>query len=213
VQKAANDKKSASARIGAAATLLSLSKTLGNSVEPYIVPSLSWCLDLASDKESSVRDASSQAMKYIITELVAPVAVCKVMPELLAALAFARKWQTKVLALEMISSLSKSSPEKVQKEMPSIIPALSPCMNDSKADVAEAAFTTTSDVCKVCGNNDIQPFVPKLVECMAKPAKLHDCIHGLAATTFVQAVEAPHLAIIVPLLNRGLQDRVQVCQH
>lgn len=68
-------------------------------------------------------------------------------------------------------------------------------------------------VCDDCvwraGNNDIQPFVPRLVECMAKPAKLHDCIHGLAATTFVQAVEGPHLAIIVPLLNRGLQDRVQ----
>ena len=44
---------------------------------------------------------------------------------------------------------------------------------------------------------------------MAKPAKIPDCIHGLAATTFVQAVEGPHLAIIVPLLNRGLQDRVQ----
>jgi hypothetical protein len=44
---------------------------------------------------------------------------------------------------------------------------------------------------------------------MAKPEKLHSCVHGLAATTFVQAVEGPHLAIIVPLLNRGLQDRVQ----
>jgi elongation factor 3 len=188
-----------------------MSKTLGNSVEPYIISSLSWCLDLAADKETFVRDAASEAMKYIITELVAPVAVCKVMPKLLAALAFAKKWQTKVLALEMISALSKSCPEKVQKEMPTIIPAVSPCMNDPKSAVADAAFTTTSDVCKVCGNNDIQPFVPKLVECMAKPANLHDCIHGLAATTFVQAVEAPHLSIIVPLLNRGLQDRVQVC--
>lgn len=48
---------------------------------------------------------------------------------------------------------------------------------------------------------------------MAKPSQLHDCIHGLAATTFVQAVEAPHLSIIVPLLNRGLQDRVQAIQR
>jgi elongation factor 3 len=48
---------------------------------------------------------------------------------------------------------------------------------------------------------------------MAKPAKLHDCIHGLAATTFVQSVEAAHLSIIVPLLNRGLQDRVQAIQR
>ena len=48
---------------------------------------------------------------------------------------------------------------------------------------------------------------------MAKPAKIPDCIHGLAATTFVQAVEGPHLAIIVPLLNRGLQDRTQAIQR
>lgn len=68
-----------------------------------------------------------------------------------------------------------------------------------------------TDSChQLAGNNDIQPFVPRLVESMAKPAKIPDCIHGLAATTFVQAVEGPHLAIIVPLLNRGLQDRVQV---
>jgi elongation factor 3 len=81
----------------------------------------------------------------------------------------------------------------------------------SACRATEAAFEAKCSRC--AGNNDIQPFVPRLVECMAKPAKLHDCIHGLAATTFVQAVEAPHLAIIVPLLNRGLQDRVQAIQR
>jgi len=49
------------------------------------------------------------------------------------------------------------------------------------------------------------------VECLAKPAQTSECIHKLAATTFVQAVEGAHLSIIVPLLSRGLQDRVQVC--
>lgn len=63
------------------------------------------------------------------------------------------------------------------------------------------------------GNNDIQPFVPMLVECLAKPGKTHDCIHGLASTTFVQSVEGAHLSIIVPLLSRGLQDRVQAIQR
>jgi hypothetical protein len=32
-----------------------------------------------------------------------------------------------------------------------------------------------------------------------------DCVHKLAATTFVQAVEAPTLSIMVPLLVRGLR--------
>ena len=33
-------------------------------------------------------------------------------------------------------------------------------------------------------------------------------MHKLAATTFVQAVESPTLAIMVPLLLRGLRERV-----
>lgn len=213
LEKNGTDKKSASMRAGAAASLLAMSKTCGVAAEPYLMKALPWCLDLAADKEAGTRDSAADAVKYMISEIVSPSSVHAVVPYLLEALEFAKKWQTKVLALEMVSQLAKSTPEKVQKQMPSIIPAVTPCMNDSKAQVASQAHSTMSDVCKVCGNNDIQPFVPRLVDCMAKPSQLHDCIHGLAATTFVQAVEAPHLAIIVPLLNRGLQDRVQAIQR
>jgi elongation factor 3 len=151
VQKASTDKKSAIVRTAAAATLLSLAKTVGRPSEPYLIPALTWCLELVADKETAARDAATQAITYISTEVVAPASICKVMPELLGALEFAKKWQTKVLALQMVSNLTKSAPTKVQKEMPSIIPAVTPCMNDSKAAVADQAFTTMGDVCKVCG--------------------------------------------------------------
>lgn len=168
MQNAANDKKSASARAGAAATLLSLAKTLGSPIEPYLVPALSWCLELAADKEAPARDTSTEAVKYIVTEVVQPVSICKVMPELLGALAFAKKWQTKALALEMVSALTKSTPDKVQRETPSIVPAVTPCMNDSKAAVAEQAYTTMSDVCKVCGAAPSPPPPRQASFCPAK---------------------------------------------
>ena len=41
----------------------------------------------------------------------------------------------------------------------------------------------------------------------ALQAETTDCIHKLAATTFVQAVEGGPLSIIVPLLVRGLRER------
>jgi elongation factor 3 len=151
LQKAATDKKFTTARTGAAATLLSMAKTSKSAVEPYLIPALAWCLDLAGDKETATRDNSAEAAKYIVSEVVSPTSITAVIPQLLDALAFAKKWQTKVLALELISSLSKSAPEKVQKEMPKVIPAVTPCMNDSKAQVAAQAYTTMSDVCKVCG--------------------------------------------------------------
>lgn len=43
------------------------------------------------------------------------------------------------------------------------------------------------------GNRDIEKFVPQLVECIAVPAKTTDCIHALAATTFVQQVQHMHV--------------------
>lgn len=128
-----------------------MSKTCGVAAEPYLVKALPWCLDLAADKEAVTSDAAADAVKYITTEIVSPSSVHAVVPYLLEALAFAKKWQTKVLALEMVSSLSKRTPQKIQKQMPNIIPAVTPCMNDSKAQVATQAYTTMSDVCKVCG--------------------------------------------------------------
>lgn len=138
-------------RAGAAASVLAMAKTCGVASEPYLVKAVAWCLDLAADKEAGTRDSATDAVKYICTEIVTPSSVPAVMPYLLEALAFAKKWQTKVLALEMVSQLAKNHPEKVQKQMPNIIPAVTPCMNDSKAQVATQAYTTMSDVCKVCG--------------------------------------------------------------
>jgi hypothetical protein len=42
------------------------------------------------------------------------------------------------------------------------------------------------EVCAVVGNRDIEPFIPVLVSCIARPAEVPDCVHKLGATTFVQ---------------------------
>ena len=99
LQKAASDKKSTAARAGAAATALSLAKTHGTATEPYLMPAVTWLLDLASDKEATVRDTATEAVKYISVEVVTPVSICQAMPQLLGGLAFAKKWQTKVRLL------------------------------------------------------------------------------------------------------------------
>jgi hypothetical protein len=54
-------------------------------------------------------------------------------------------------------------------------------------------------------NKDLEQFIPMLIDTMQNPIKVPDCVHKLAATTFVQAVEAPTLSIMVPLLVRGLR--------
>jgi elongation factor 3 len=58
------------------------------------------------------------------------------------------------------------------------------------AQVKAAAQAATTECFMVNGNRDIEQFVPALVSCIARPAETTDCIHKLAATTFVQQASA-----------------------
>ena len=64
-----------------------------------------------------------------------------------------------------------------------------------------------TQVCNVIDNMDIVPFLPALISCIARPEEVPECVFKLASTTFVTQVEAPTLAIMVPLLVRGLAER------
>lgn len=66
---------------------------------------------------------------------------------------------------------------------------------------------TMNQACTAVGNRDIEKFIPALIIAMANPAEVSETVHKLSATTFVQAVEAPALSIMVPLLVRGLRER------
>jgi elongation factor 3 len=63
---------------------------------------------------------------------------------------------------------------------------------------------TMAKVSTCVGNIDIDPFIPTLIECINNVDEVPECVHKLAATTFVQQVEAPTLSIMGPLLQRGL---------
>ncbi len=99
----------------------------------------------------------------------------------------------------------------------------------------EASINALRATCKTVGNKDVDPFIPVLIDSIAKPSEVAECVHKLSATTFVQvsmtatkmllqlryacgrrthlsalmlkAVEAPTLAMLVPLLVRGMAER------
>jgi elongation factor 3 len=77
-------------------------------------------------------------------------------------------------------------------------------MVDMREEVKEKSTDTMAKVGTCVGNIDIDPFIPTLIECIHKVDEVPECVHKLAATTFVQQVEAPTLSIMGPLLQRGL---------
>jgi elongation factor 3 len=70
-----------------------------------------------------------------------------------------------------------------------------------------AAIKALEELSGVVGNKDISSALPKIMSSIANPSEVTQCIHLLSATTFVQAVEAPALSVMVPLLLRGLRTR------
>lgn len=59
-------------------------------------------------------------------------------------------------------------------------------------------------VCDVVGNHDIEHLTGVIVRSIADPTQVEELMHKLAGVTFVQSVESPALAMVGPLLLRGL---------
>ncbi|KAI6292433.1 translation elongation factor EF-3 [Pyricularia oryzae] len=80
-------------------------------------------------------------------------------------------------------------------------------MWDTKKEVKEHAYKIMEKICSLIVNRDIERFIPELIKCIAKPENVPETVHLLGATTFVTEVTEPTLALMVPLLERGLQER------
>ena len=61
---------------------------------------------------------------------------------------------------------------------------------DIRSEVAAAAHSAMLACCQTAGNRDLEPHVPALVSCIARPGEVPDVIGKLSATTFVQVRRA-----------------------
>merc|ERR1711966_481791 len=73
--------------------------------------------------------------------------------------------------------------------------------------VKKAATEAMREALKVIGNKDIEHMTEKILLAITKPKEVPEIMHEMAGVTFVQSVESPALAMVVPLLLRGLRER------
>ena len=207
VAAAVNDKIMEN-RKAACVAIVHLCQTSGAVVEMYTVPMLGDLLDKYADKKVAVRGDAKMAAEAVV-ECSNNHALRQMLTAFFGAIAIEKKWQTKVASLNFMSSLAATAPNQVASCLPDIIPEVSPCMWDTKKEVKNAATSAMKSVC--IGNLDISPFIPSLISCIARPEEVSECVHKLASTTFVKTVDAPTLAIMLPLLIRGLNtDKTSV---
>lgn len=116
-------------------------------------------------------------------------------------------------ALKCLDLLVVQAPSQTALQLPGLIPTVSEAMWDTKPEVKKAARATMERLCSLISNNDINRFIPELINCIAKPENVPETVHLLGATVFVENVQAPTLSIMVPLLSRGLSDRDTVIKR
>jgi len=208
LKKQLGNKKDAVARERALDAIRAIAQhsTVSPAVEPYLVSLLPNTLAAVGDKMSAVKTAAQTASEAIV-EASNANAVKAVIPAIIHSLRSAQKWPEKMTDLKCIEILCKSAPAQLAFRVPDLIPVISEAMWDTKPEVKKAAYGTMEKLCALISNKDIERFIPELIKCIAKPENVPETVHLLGATTFVTDVHEPTLAIMVPLLERGLVER------
>ncbi|GKT50853.1 elongation factor 3 [Colletotrichum spaethianum] len=198
LRKLFNNKKDAAAREKAAVAITSIAQhaEVSAHVEPFLVALLPDVLAAAGDKITGVKNAATQAA-LAIAEAINPNAVKGVFEPVKKSLLEAQKWQEKMAALDVLETVVRTAPAQVGYRVPDLIPVVSESMWDTKKEVKERAYKTMEQICQLIVNRDIERFIPELIKCIAKPEnvpRLFTC-------------SEPTLALMVPLLDRGLAER------
>ena len=80
---------------------------------------------------------------------------------------------------------------------------------DTKADVKKAARDSLTKATALVSNKDIERFIPTLIKALINPVgEVHKTLDLLLATTFVSEVDSAGLSLMVPLLSRGLNEKL-----
>ena len=211
IVKALADKKSPGAREGAANAIIALAKNGAiRALEPIFIDSgiYNALLETFADKMPAVRTAAVEAVREYVAAM-NPWATALILPALLHEIKTAGKWQVKTGSIAILNQLVTSAPVQTARLMPEIVPVLSEAIWDTKADVKKAARDSLTKATALVSNKDIERFIPALIKALINPVEeVPGTIALLSATTFVSEVDSPTLSLMVPLLSRGLSEKL-----
>eukprot|EP00980_Cylindrotheca_fusiformis_P009505 scaffold2077_cov119-Cylindrotheca_fusiformis.AAC.8 len=179
---------------------------LGLLFEPYVIVLLPSLLKSFSDNSDHVRKAASRAVGTIMSKLSAH-GVKLVMPAVLTAFNDSA-WRTKQASIHMLGSMSHLAPKQLASALPKAVPKLIEAFADTHPKVKGSAQEALDEISTVIRNPEISSISAVLLKALTDPAdNTLAALEALIETEFLHAIDAPSLALIVPILHRGLRDR------
>lgn len=199
-------KGGANARQGAMFVFECLGERLGMLFEPYIVVIVPIMLKCFADASLQVREAASHTSKVIMAKLSAH-GVRLVLPTLLASLDDSA-WRTKQASIFILGSMAHCAPRQLGSCLPQVVPKLMQALTDSHPKVREAGKLALKDIGSVVQNPEITSVLKILMNALEDPNKYATAaLQQLQSMTFKHSIDAPSLALVMPIITRGLKDR------
>ncbi|GFP53617.1 eIF-2-alpha kinase activator GCN1 [Trichoderma asperellum] len=203
---ALENKKDSHQREAALLAFELLSSILGRLFEPYVIQIVPLLLSGFGDANADVRDACLAAAKACFGKL-SSYGVKKIMPTLLEGLDD-QQWRSKRGACDLLGAMAYLDPNQLATSLPDIIPPLTSVLNDSHKEVRAAANRSLKRFGDVINNPEVKSLVDVILKALSDPTKYTDeALESLIKVQFVHYLDAPSLALITRILQRGLGDR------
>ncbi|KAL5712127.1 eIF-2-alpha kinase activator GCN1 [Ranunculus cassubicifolius] len=200
------DRNSAKAREGSLLAFECLCEKLGRLFEPYVIQMLPLLLVSFSDQVVAVREAAECAARAMMTQLTGH-GVKLVLPSLLKGLED-KAWRTKQSSVQLLGAMAYCAPRQLSQCLPRIVPKLAEVLTDTHPKVQSAGQTALQHVGSVIKNPEIAALVPTLLLALTDPNEYtKHSLDILLQTTFINSIDAPSLALLVPIVHRALRER------
>ncbi|KAK1754040.1 translational activator GCN1 [Echria macrotheca] len=206
LKSALENKKEINQRESAMLAFELLSTILGRLFEPYVIQIVPQFLAGFGDGNANVREAALAAAKACFAKL-SSFGVKQILPTLLDGLDD-DQWRSKKGACDLLGAMAYLDPQQLALSLPEIIPPLTAVLNDSHKEVRAAANKSLKRFGEVINNPEIHSLVDILLKALSDPTKYtDDALDALIKVQFVHYLDAPSLALVSRILQRGLGDR------
>lgn len=206
LQESLENKKDQNQRQGAVLAYELFATILGRIFEPYVIQIVPQLLAAFGDPSIDVRDACLDAAKACFSSL-SSFGVKEILPTLLDGLDDPQ-WRSKKGACDLLGAMAYLDPHQLAASLPEITPALTVVLNDSHKEVRSAANRSLQRFGEVISNPEVKNLVGVLLKALSDPTKYTDeALDALIKVSFVHYLDAPSLALVARILERGLEDR------
>ncbi|PGH08884.1 hypothetical protein GX51_00941 [Blastomyces parvus] len=203
---ALENKKDPNQRQGAIMAFELFSLILGRIFEPYVIQIVPQLLGSFGDPSIDVRNACLDAAKTCFSNL-SSYGVKQILPTLLDGLDD-QQWRSKKGACDLLGAMAYLDPQQLAISLPDIIPPLTVVLNDSHKEVRNSANRSLQRFGEVISNPEVKSLVGVLLKALSDPTKYTDeALDALIKVSFIHYLDAPSLALVVRILERGLGGR------